>query len=189
MSRRFAFIQAADIADYSLMMAMDETATIALVHELRDRLLEPIAERHEGEILKRLGDGWIIAYPSVASSVLAALEIQNGLAEHPKTRLRMGIHMGDIVHDEADLYGAGINIACRLQTEAPPGGVLISAEVYNQLSRKQCDGFSDAGTFKLKNIPRPIQCFQWRPEKLVAGSRSEEVPDNRGRETDSRAFR
>ena len=89
MSRRFAFIQAADIADYSLMMAMDETATIALVHELRDRLLEPIAERHEGEILKRLGDGWIIAYPSVASSVLAALEIQNGLAEHPKTRLRM----------------------------------------------------------------------------------------------------
>ncbi len=176
MSRRFAFIQAADIADYSLMMSEDETATIALVHELRDRLLEPIAERHEGEILKRLGDGWIIAYPSVTSSVLAALEIQNGLAEHPKTRLRLGIHMGDIVHDEADLYGAGVNIACRLQTEAPPGGVLISADVYNQLSTKQGHGFSDAGTFKLKNIPRPIQCFQWRPEKLVARSRSEEVP-------------
>jgi len=176
MSRRFAFIQAADMADYSLMMALDENATIALVHELRDRLLEPIAERHEGEILKRMGDGWIIAYPSVTSSVLAALEIQNGLAEHPKTRLRMGIHMGDIVHDEADLYGTGVNIACRLQTEAPPGGVLISAEVYNQLSTKQSHGFSDAGTFKLKNIPRPIQCFQWRPEKLVVGSRSDEVP-------------
>ena len=176
MSRRFAFIQAADIADYSLMMAQDESATVALVHELRDRLLEPIVERHDGEVLKRMGDGWIIAYPSVASSVLAALEIQNGLAEHPKTRLRMGIHMGDIVRDEADLYGAGVNIACRLQTEAPPGGVLISADVYNQLSSKQSQGFSDAGTFKLKNIPRPIQCFQWRPEKLFVGSRSDEVP-------------
>lgn len=176
MSRRFAFIQAADIVDYSLMMAQDESATIALVHELRDRLLEPIAERHDGEILKRMGDGWIIAYPSVASSVLAALEIQNGLAEHPKTRLRMGIHMGDIVSDEADLYGAGVNIACRIQTEAPPGGVLMSADVYNQLPEKQSQGFSDAGTFKLKNIPRPVQCFQWRPDKLVVSSRSDEVP-------------
>ncbi|WP_050932073.1 adenylate/guanylate cyclase domain-containing protein [Aestuariivita boseongensis] len=176
MTRRFAFIQAADIADYSLMMAQDESATISLVHELRDRLLEPVVERHEGEVLKRMGDGWIIAYPSVAASVLAALEIQNGLAEHPKTRLRIGIHMGDIVRDEADLYGAGVNIACRLQTEAPPGGVLVSADIYNQLSEKQCQGFSDAGTFKLKNIPRPIQCFQWRPEKMFVGSRSEEVP-------------
>ena len=177
MSRRFAFIQAADIADYSLMMAEDESATIALVHELRDRLLEPIVERHDGEVLKRMGDGWIIAYPSVVSSVLAALEIQNGLAEHPKTRLRIGIHMGDIVRDEADLYGAGVNIACRLQTEAPPGGVLVSADVYNQLSAKHTQGFSDAGTFKLKNIPRPMQCFQWRPEKLFIGSRpSDEVP-------------
>jgi class 3 adenylate cyclase/tetratricopeptide (TPR) repeat protein len=176
MSRRFAFIQAADVADYSLMMAQDESATIALVHELRDRLLEPVVERHEGEILKRMGDGWIIAYPSVAASVLAALEIQSGLAEHPKTRLRIGIHMGDIVRDEADLYGAGVNIACRLQTEAPPGGVLVSADVYNQLSKKQCQGFSDAGTFKLKNIPRPVQCFQWRLEKQFVGSRSDEVP-------------
>ena len=149
------------------MMAQDESATIALVHELRDRLLEPIAVRHEGEILKRMGDGWIIAYPSVASSVLAALEIQNGLAEHPKIRLRMGIHMGDIVSDEADLYGTGVNIACRLQTEAPPGGVMLSADVYNQLSEKQTQGFSDAGTFKLKNIPRPVQCYQWRPDQLV----------------------
>ena len=164
------------MADYSLMMAQDESATIALVHELRDKFLEPIAERHEGEVLKRMGDGWIIAYPSIASSVLAALEIQNGLAEHPKTRLRIGIHMGDIVYDEADLYGAGVNIACRLQTEAPPGGVLLSADVYNQLSEKQCQGFSDAGTFKLKNIPRPLQCFQWRPDKLVVSSRSDEVP-------------
>lgn len=176
MSRRFALIQAADIADYSLMMAQDENATIALVHELRDRLLEPVVERHEGEILKRMGDGWIIAYPSVAASVMAALEIQNGLAEHPKTRLRIGIHLGDFVSDEADLYGSGVNIACRLQTEAPPGGVLLSADVYNQLSEKQSQGFSDAGTFKLKNIPRPLQCFQWRPDKLVVSSRSDEVP-------------
>lgn len=176
MSRRFAFIQAADIADYSLMMAQDENAAISLVHDLRDRLLEPIARRHGGEILKRMGDGWIIAYPSVVSSVAATVEIQRGLADHPKIRLRIGLHMGDIFSDEADLYGAGLNIACRLQTEAPPGGMMLSADVYHQLSSKQAEGFLDAGTFKLKNIPRPIQCFQWRPERLVAGRRSEEVP-------------
>lgn len=176
MSRRFAFIQAADIADYSLMMAQDENATISLVHDLRDRLLEPIAERHGGEILKRMGDGWIISYPSVVASVAAAVEIQKGLVDHPKIRLRIGMHMGDIFSDEADLYGAGLNIACRLQTEAPPGGVMLSADVYHQLSAKQAEGFLNAGTFKLKNIPRPIQCYQWRPEKLIVGRRTEEVP-------------
>ncbi len=176
MSRRFAFIQAADLVDYSLMMAQDESAAIALVHELRNELFEPIVAKHQGEVLKRMGDGWIVAFQSVASTVLAALEVQRRLAEHPKTRLRIGIHMGDIVNDETDLYGTGINIACRLQTEAPPGGVLVSAEVYNQLSEKQCEGFSDAGNFKLKNIPRPIQCFQWRPDKLTVSSRSNEVP-------------
>ena len=176
MPRRFAFIQAADLVDYSLMMAQDESATIDLVHELRNALFEPIVEKHEGEVLKRMGDGWIVAYPSVASAVLAALEVQSGLAEHPKARLRIGIHMGDITSDEADLYGTGINIACRLQTEAPPGGVLVSADVHNHLSTKQGEGFQDAGSFKLKNIPRPIQCFQWRPEKLKISSRSNEVP-------------
>ena len=176
MTRRFAFLQAADIVDYSLMMAQDESATISCVHELRDRLLEPIAERHGGTILKRLGDGWIISYESVASGVAAAVEIQQGLADHPKIRLRIGMHMGDIFVDEADLYGAGLNVACRIQTEAPPGGVMLSADVYNQLSAKQAEGFLDAGTFNLKNIPRPIPCYQWRPEKLIVGSRSEDVP-------------
>lgn len=176
MSRRFAFIQAADIADYSLMMAQDENAAISLVHELRDKSLEPIAERHGGEILKRMGDEWIIAYPSAVSSVAAALEIQSGLAGHPKIRLRIGLHMGDIVSDEADVYGAGLNVACRLQTEAPPGGVMMSSDVYHQLSEKHAQEFLDAGTFKLKNIPRPIQCFQWRPKELVIGLRTDEVP-------------
>lgn len=176
MSRRFAFIQAADIVDYSLMMAEDEDETISFVHDLRDRSLEPIAVRHGGEILKRLGDGWIIAYPSVISSVAAAVEIQKGLSDHPKIRLRIGMHMGDIFTDEADMYGAGLNVACRLQTEAPPGGVMLSTDLYHQLSGKHAEGFLDAGTFKLKNIPRPIQGFQWRPEQLVIGRRSEEVP-------------
>lgn len=176
MSRRFAFIQAADIVDYSLMMAEDENATISLVHELRDRSLEPVVEKHGGDILKHIGDGWIVGYPSVASSVASAVEIQKGLADHPKIRLRIGIHMGDIFSDETDIYGAGLNVACRLQTEAPPGGVMLSADVYHQLSTKQTEGFLDAGTFKLKNIPRPIQCFQWRPERLNIGRRSEDVP-------------
>ena len=176
MTRRFAVILAADVADYSLMMSEDEDATIALIRELREASLEPKAVRHGGEVLKRLGDGWIIAFPSVTDAVATATEVQKGLAEHPKVRLRIGIHLGDIITDDADIYGAGVNLASRLQTEAPPGGVMISGDVYNQLSAKHAEGFAGAGTFKLKNIPRPVEGYQWRPGVLFGGRRADEVP-------------
>ena len=176
MSRRFAVILVADVTDYTLMMGEDEDATIALIRELRDVSLEPIAIRHHGEVLKRMGDGWIIAFPSVAAAVTAAVEVQKGLADHPHIRLRIGIHLGDIIVDDADIYGTGVNLASRLQTEAPPGGIMVSADVYNQLSSKHAQGFGAAGTFKLKNIPRPVDGFQWRPDGLFGGRRSDDVP-------------
>lgn len=176
MSRRFAIILAADVVDYTLLMSEDEDATIELIRELRDISLEPIANRHSGEVLKRMGDGWIFAFPSVSAAVAAAVEVQKSLAEHPKLLLRIGIHLGDIVADDADIYGTGVNLASRLQTEAPPGGVMISADVYHQLSGKHAQGFTDAGTFKLKNIPRPVNGFQWRPDGLFGGRSSDDVP-------------
>jgi class 3 adenylate cyclase len=176
MPRRFAVILAADVVDYSLMMGEDEEATIDLIRDLRNASLEPIAKSHGGEVLKRMGDGWIFAFSSVSGAVTAAIEAQKGLAGHPQIRVRMGIHMGDITEDEEDIYGAGVNLAARLQTEAPPGGVMISADIYRQLSAKQMDAFADAGTFKLKNIVLPIQGYQWRVDSAFARQRVDEVP-------------
>jgi TolB-like protein len=176
MSRRFAVIMAADVVDYSLMMGEDEEATIALIRELRETSMEPVVACHGGQVLNRMGDGWIFAFSSVADAVAAAVEVQKGLAEHPKVRMRIGIHLGDIVEDEADVYGAGVNIAARLLTEAPPGGVMISADIHRQLSSKQTEGFADSGTFKLKNIGFPVQGFQWRLEGSYGGQRVDDVP-------------
>ena len=176
MPRRFAVILAADVVDYSLMMGEDQEATIAMIRDLRERALEPLAEQQGGEVLKRMGDGWIIAFPTVSDAATAAIEIQEGLAEHPKLRLRMGLHMGDIEQDEADVYGTGVNLAARLQTEAPPGGVMISADLHRQLTGKLAGRFSDAGSFKLKNISHPVQGFQWRQEGARPGGRADEVP-------------
>ena len=117
------------------MMGQDEDATIDLIRELREASLEPVATAHNGEVLKRLGDGWIISFPSVDDAIRAALAAQIALSEHPKIHLRMGLHMGDIVVDDADIYGAGVNLAARLQTEAPPGGIMISADLYRQAAR------------------------------------------------------
>jgi class 3 adenylate cyclase/tetratricopeptide (TPR) repeat protein len=176
MSRRFAVILSADVVDYSILMAEDQESTISMIRDLRERSLEPVAENYGGEVLKRMGDGFLIAFPSVSDAVNAAMEAQKGLAEHPTIRLRMGMHMGDIVQDEADVYGAGLNLATRLQTEAPPGGVMISADLHRQLSGKPANEFKDAGAFKLKNIAQPVQGFQWRPDGILTGRRADEVP-------------
>jgi adenylate cyclase len=176
MSRRIAVILAADLVDYSLMMGEDENATIKLIQQLRETSLEPVAIRNGGEVLKRMGDGWIFAFHSVADAVSAAKEVQVDLANNSRIRMRMGIHMGDIVEDGTDFYGAGVNIASRLQTEAPPGGVMISAELHGLVSGKQAEGFTDAGIFKLKNITRPVEGYQWRPVIGAGTPRANDLP-------------
>ncbi len=163
MRSRLAVILMADMVDYSRLMEADQTGTIGLVRELRERWLEPEAERRGGEVLKRMGDGWIIAFNSVTEAVETAQAVQSALASHEMIKLRVAAHLGEIAEDGLDLYGAGINITSRLQTEAAPGGVLISEGLYRQLDVKLADGFSDAGSFELKNIENPVSGFQWRP--------------------------
>ena len=176
MPRRFAVILFADVVDYSLMMGEDEEATIGLIRRLRQTSLEPIIKEHGGEVLKRMGDGWIFAFATVASAIDAAKVVHDNLSSDPDIRLRMGMHMGDIVEDDADIYGAGINLAARLLTEAPPCGLMISDDVHHQLSAKQAEGFADAGTFNLKNISRPVQGFQWRARGEIVQRTAEDVP-------------
>jgi TolB-like protein len=157
-----------DLVGYSAMMTRDQESAIGYVRELKTQHLEPIAVEHDGEILKRMGDGWIIAFPSVSAAVDCAYRVQTGLRDNRSIKLRIGCHIGEIVEDEDDFYGAGLNIAQRIQTEAPPGGLMISEDLYRQLSDERRKGLSDAGTFNLKNISQPVRLYQWRPTPGVS---------------------
>ncbi len=175
MRRRLAVILMVDMVDYTAAMEVDQAGTIGLIQDLRDRWLEPEAVNRGGDVLKRMGDGWIIGFASVADAVETAQAVQISLVGHEKIRLRIAAHLGEIFEDEADIYGTGINIAARLQTEAPPGGVMISEDLRRQLDEQHAEGFSDAGTFTLKNVAKPVSGFQWRP-MIASSSVSDEVP-------------
>ncbi len=175
MPSRLAVLIVADLVDYSRLMGEDEAMTIGAIRELKDTHLEPKMIADGGEILKRMGDGWIIAFPSVTAALQSAMDVQTALAPHPIIKLRMGVHMGEIVEDEDDFYGAAVNLAQRLQTESPPGGVMISQDLHRQLTGDMAKAFSDAGSFKLKNIALPVNGFQWRPQPGPS-SNAGEVP-------------
>nr|WP_256439876.1 adenylate/guanylate cyclase domain-containing protein [Ruegeria sp. R13_0] len=167
MGSRLAVIIVADIVGYSGMMARDEAAGIAAVREINDTKLVPICNRHAGEILKRLGDGWILAFGSITMALDCATELQAELAKHPMIKLRIGGHLGEITEDEDEFYGAGINLAARLEAEAPPGGIMISQDLFRQLTGSLAAEFESAGSLELKNIPGPIEGFYWSPKKKV----------------------
>ncbi|MGX9353345.1 adenylate/guanylate cyclase domain-containing protein [Shimia sp. W99] len=167
MNRRLTILMCADLVGYSALMGRDEALAVASVRELKTRLLEPVAANHGGEVLKRMGDGWILSFPGVEAALDCAEEVQTGLADHAVIKLRIGCHIGEIVEDEDDFYGAGVNIAQRIETEAPPGGVMLSEDLFRQLSVSRRGNLADAGVFKLKNIATPMRLYQWRPANLV----------------------
>jgi class 3 adenylate cyclase len=148
-------------------MGEDEALAVASVQELRKTHLEPVAKDHGGEVLKRMGDGWILAFPSVEEALDCAEEVQSSLAEHEVIKLRIGCHIGEIVEDEADFYGNGVNIAQRIETEAPPGGAMFSEDLFQALSAERQEELKDVGVFNLKNIAKPIRLYQWRPANLT----------------------
>jgi class 3 adenylate cyclase len=175
MASRLAVLIVADLVDYSRIMGEDEALAIGAIRELRDKHLEPKITELGGEILKRMGDGWIIAFTSVTAAMQGATAVQTNLAAHPVIKLRMGMHIGEIVEDETDFYGACVNLAQRLQTEAPPGGIMISQDLYRQLTGELSKAFTDAGSFNLKNIALPVNGYQWRPQ-LSQQSKAGELP-------------
>ena len=164
MERRLAAILAADVIGYSRIMGEDEAVAIGVIRDLKEKYLEPTILEYGGEVLKRMGDGWIIAFSSISAAVQCAMGTQSKLVGDPVIRLRIGAHIGEIVFDENDFHGASVNLAQRLETEAPPGGLMISQDLYRQLSGELAKEFTDAGSFKLKNIALPVNGFQWRPQ-------------------------
>ncbi len=154
--RRLAAILAADIVGYSRLMDEDQAATLDALRVLRSELFSPVVRRHNGNLVKSMGDGWIVEFPSVFDAVTCVLEIQKGLAGHERVRLRYGIHSGEVVFEAEDLFGDGVNVAARLEALAEPGQVLISDSAYNALDAKTAGLFGGGGLRQLKNISRKI---------------------------------
>ena len=161
MIQRLAAILAADVVGYSKLMGADQSATLAALRKLRAELFTPSVAMHDGEIVKSMGDGWLVAFASVSDAVKCAIEVQKGIPAIPPLQLRMGVHLGDIVREDDDLFGDGVNIAARLEASAAPGDVLISDVVYHSLDGRLADAFGARSPLELKNIERVFAAYSW----------------------------
>lgn len=163
MQRKLVAILAADVVGYSLLMGENETKTLAALREFRAEVLGPMVAGHHGRLIKSMGDGWLIEFASTVDAVNCALRVQERMTSHAVLKLRIGVHIGDVVHEDEDIFGDGVNIAARLQEFANPGGVAISASAYDSLDGTLSPGFSDSGLHSFKNIARPVQVWTRTP--------------------------
>ena len=175
--RRLAAIMAGDIAGYSRLMGMYEEGTLRDLKELRASFLHPKIAEHRGRIVKTTGDGVLIEFPSVVDAVRCAVEIQRGMAERAavassgrRIDLRMGINIGDIIIDNDDIYGDGVNVAARLEALAEPGSICVSRVVRDQVRDKLDVAFDDLGDHSVKNIARPVRVFRVIIEGMPAAA-------------------
>ncbi|MBT3331345.1 MAG: adenylate cyclase, partial [Rhodospirillaceae bacterium] len=159
--RKLAAILAADVVGYSKLMGEDQARTLDALRQLRKKLFEPVVDEYRGNVVKRMGDGWIVEFASVSDAVDCALRFQIGLAAHEIIRLRAGIHIGEVVFEDEDVFGEGVNVAARLEELAEPGEVLISDTVHNSLDKKSAAQFNGGDSQDLKNIARPVQIWRW----------------------------
>lgn len=180
--RRLAAIVAADVVDYSRMMGEDEEGTLAAMRRYRAELVEPLLNQFAGKVLKTLGDGFLIEFSSAANALRWAITLQErmaarqaGVPEERRIRFRVGVNLGDVLFEDGDVFGDGINIAARLEGMAEPGGVLIPHWVRDSLGNTLGEtAFFDNGERKFKNINRPIRVWSW-PRKL-SSARAESKP-------------
>ncbi|MDU0359030.1 adenylate/guanylate cyclase domain-containing protein [Rhizobium sp. 25PS6] len=168
--RRLAAIVVADVVGYTRLMEADEVATLANLRELRSGVIEPAVKRHKGRIFKVMGDGFLIEFGSAVDAVAAALEMQRATTAveasgDRRLLLRIGVNLGDVIDDGSDILGDGVNVAARLETQAAPGGICISAKVHGEIVGKIGDRFFDAGERYLKNLTRPVRVWHW-PDAL-----------------------
>ena len=164
--RRLTAILAADVAGYSRLMGADEEGTLAQLKAFRKTLVDPTIAKHRGRIVKTTGDGMLVEFASAVDAARCAIEIQHDMADEnteiPQARrieFRIGIHLGDIILDDNDIFGDGVNIAARLESIAVPGGISISRAVHDQVRDRINVCFDDKGEIALKNIARPLQVF------------------------------
>jgi adenylate cyclase len=167
--RKLAAILAADVVGYSLLVGADEAGTLARVKAHRVDLLEPLIAEYRGRLVRLTGDGTLVEFESSVDAVECAVAIQSGMAEREpavpeerRIRYRIGINIGDIIHEDGDIFGDGVNIAARLEGLAERGGICIARNVYNQVKSKLDVAFEPAGEHKVKNIAEPITVYRVR---------------------------
>jgi adenylate cyclase len=167
--RRLAAILAADVAGYSRLMGENEEGTLAALKVLRRELADPKIKEHRGRIVKTTGDGLLVEFASVVDAVRCAVDVQREMTERntgvPAERrieFRIGINVGDIIIDNKDIHGDGVNVAARLETLAEPGGICVSRVVRDQVRDKLSFAFEDMGEQQVKNIARPIRVHRIR---------------------------
>ncbi len=177
MERRLVTIVCADVAGYSRLIGLDEEGTIARLKALRRALIDPTVARHGGRIVKTMGDGLLVEFASPVEAVRCAAEIQLAMAvreadipEDRRIHFRIGINLGDVLVDEGDVLGDGVNIAARLQSLAEVGGICISRSVRDQVRDRLPVTFEDLGEQSIRNIARPVRCYRVRFDACAAGA-------------------
>jgi adenylate cyclase len=190
--RRLAAVLAADMVGFSRLMEVDETGTLARLKTHRIELIDPAIAKNHGRIIKTTGDGLLVEFHSVAEAVLCAAEIQRRMARRNADvaparwmQFRIGVNLGDVIVDENDIFGDGVNVAARLEMLAEPGGICVSGAVRDQVGDRLDElAFEDLGEQSVKNIARPIRVFRVRldpdakaaPEALEAAIPTSKKP-------------
>src|SRR6266446_3406614 len=167
MERRLAAIFAADVAGYSRLVGADEEGTLARLSSHRRELIEPKIAEHQGRLVKIMGDGVLAEFASPVKAVRCAIDVQHGMAarnadipEGQRIEFRIGINLGDILVEDGDIYGDGVNVAARLENIAEPGTVYISRTVRDFVDGTAEILLEDLGERELKNIAKPVQVFR-----------------------------
>ena len=178
--RRLTAILAADVAGYSRLIGADEEGTLAQLKAFRKTLLDPTIAKHRGRIVKTTGDGMLVEFASAVDAARCAVEVQRGMADEnteipqaKRIEFRIGIHLGDIIIDDNDIFGDGVNIAAWLESIAVPGGISISRAVHDQVRDRINVCFDDKGEIALKNIARPVQVF------AISGAKTTVSPESK----------
>ena len=170
LERRLAAILAADIVGYARLTSADEEGTHFRLLACRREVIEPKIRHYRGRVVKNTGDGVLVEFGSVVNAVRCALDVQtilgarnSALAHNRRIEFRIGVNVGDVIVAPDDIYGHGVNVAARLESLAPPGGICISAEAWRQVRGAVAAEFADLGEQRLKNIADPAHVFALSP--------------------------
>ena len=177
-TRRLAAVLAADVAGYSRLMGADEEGTLAAFKAVRRELGDPKIAEHNGRIVKTTGDGLLVEFQSVVDAARCAVEVQRAMGERntgvpadKRIEFRIGINLGDVILDDGDIFGDGVNVAARLEALAEPGGICISGAAHEQIRDKLDLAFEDLGEQQVKNIARPVRIY-----KVILGGAASTLP-------------
>jgi adenylate cyclase len=157
--RRLAAILAADVVGYSRLMGEDEAGTLARLTKARKERIEPLISTHRGRVFKLMGDGILVEFSSVVDAVTCAVAWQTDLTD-ADLRFRIGVNLGEVIVEDDDIYGNGVNIAARIETVADPGGICLSGNVHDEVRGKLDLAFQDMGVQSLKNIAEPVRAYR-----------------------------